>query len=177
MTLAAATLVTVALCGCNSSSDAAKTVADQNHTTITSTAAPIATRQTDAATTPPAVAPSAAEYCAVMDRYKARYESQFATANSDVAQSGSGVMQLTGLLYAVMAIGNLSPMWHDMAAVAPPSIKGATDAVTAAWDEQMGNAADNVLHPQMALLQNLAIGLTVLGPMMQVNDFVTQNCN
>lgn len=121
--------------------------------------------------------PSAAAYCAVMNKYKKRYLDQFSAANSNVDQTSDAGQFLGGMLQALMAMSELPSMFRDMATVAPPEIKSNTDRVATAYEKQWGNAADDPMNPGTALVKNLAIGLTVMGPMQNVDQYVKDHCS
>lgn len=124
--------------------------------------------------TPPPGTPAA--YCAVMTKYKTRYLDQFATANAEMSNTQDAAGPIKGALYAVMAITDLAPMWSDMAKVAPPDIQQDTQRLADAWSKEMSNSVDNPLQPGQAIAKNMAVALTVLGPAMRVNSYVSQHC-
>ena len=165
-------LATVLVTGCRSSD---------------STSAPAAEAGSVAATTSGGDAPSAtgggegtpssaASYCAVMNRYKKQYLDTFASANSNVEKTSDPGAFVTGMLQALMATSALPSMFADMAKVAPPEIQSDTQRVADAFSKQLGNAADDPMNPGTALMKNLAVGMTVLGPISNVNSYVAEHC-
>lgn len=120
--------------------------------------------------------PSAAAYCGVMNRYKRRYLDTFASANSNIEETSDPGAFVTGLLQALMATSELPSMFADMAKVAPPEIQSDTQRVADAYSRQLSNAADDPMNPGAALMKNLAVGMTVLGPISNVNSYVAEHC-
>lgn len=112
---------------------------------------------------------SVAKYCAVMEKHKDRYEQSMNAALNDENL-------LTGSVTALSALGDLSQMWKEAAAVAPDDIKTDVEALDEWYSKSYDSAAENAGNPLAGLTSSLMGSMKVAGPAQRVNEYTEQNC-
>ena len=120
---------------------------------------------------------SAAEFCSVMDKHKQRYLANMENATSNVGNENSAIAVITGLGQTASALGDLTIMWDELAAVAPQDIRADVDKIAKSYSAQMDSAGDAMSNPLGSLASGLTSGLTTSGSYQRVDQFVGDNCD